>query len=643
MDRIKLATLLLLFFLPLLSCSTALPPAAAAPESAQASGGASPNTPAPACENERLTAAPALLVIAPHPDDEALGFAGLIDAYRRQGKPVRVIVTTDGDAYCEACRLWKNSSLEGPLCNAEELSNFATDAVDSFAEVRRGESAAAARHLGLPPPLFLGYPDTGLAAAWLNVQEGNPSKPLRRSDFSGCSDCCGEGYGGGPETSLTASTLMASLRDAIAATPPGTLLATTHRLDGHGDHAGLGELVRMLNEDPESGFDPHPVAHAVIHAHTPKTQTHPDCWYPGPTAPVCPCLDEQRALSQPGWVDELARHRFLPESRAALPDDADYGRDVQLCLPEAMYRGADAIKLKAVASYASQLGRLARGGSHPAALDGILDCSGYLMSFVRSTEAFALVEPPVRTGESFIPTRVWSQEEDARILAAFDGLRAADVSDGLDAVGLPDVGLVDPAIAALWRNTDDFSHRIVGIAVTARYVPTNRRPGPRPGREFGEWEGEWYTNISPEPFVEHLRPGSVIVIDAADDGDTGSIGSYNILAWKLRGAAGVVTSGGARDTDEIIRQGVPLYLRRLGRGIRPGRNEIESVQRPVTIGGVLVRPGDVVVADGDGVVIVPREHAEEVARVAHSILESDKEGRRELYRQAGLPEDPSVQ
>ncbi|MCL6508040.1 MAG: hypothetical protein K6T59_13545, partial [Bryobacteraceae bacterium] len=55
---------------------------------------------------------------------------------------------------------------------------------------------------------------------------------------------------------------------------------------------------------------------------------------------------------------------------------------------------------------------------------------------------------------------------------------------------------------------------------------------------------------------------------------------------------------------------------------RPGRNELESVNRPVTISGVLVRPGDVVVADGDGVVVVPRERAEEVAQAARQFLDN---------------------
>ena len=52
------------------------------------------------------------------------------------------------------------------------------------------------------------------------------------------------------------------------------------------------------------------------------------------------------------------------------------------------------------------------------------------------------------------------------------------------------------------------------------------------------------------------------------------------MSWKSKGAVGVVTSGGARDTDEIVKEKVPLYFKAPGRGIRPGRNEVESVNRP---------------------------------------------------------------
>jgi regulator of RNase E activity RraA len=103
-----------------------------------------------------------------------------------------------------------------------------------------------------------------------------------------------------------------------------------------------------------------------------------------------------------------------------------------------------------------------------------------------------------------------------------------------------------------------------------------------------------------------------------------------------------VTSGTARDTDEIVTEKIPLYFRQPGRGIRPGRNEIESVNRPIVCGGVTVIPGDVVVADGDGVIVVPRAEAEAVARYARKILEGDKDGRRKLYEKLGLPADDSV-
>lgn len=218
----------------------------------------------------------------------------------------------------------------------------------------------------------------------------------------------------------------------------------------------------------------------------------------------------------------------------------------------------------------------------------------------------------------FIPFKDYPAEDNKRILDMYSWLRVADVSDGMDVVGLQDVGLVDASIHALWKDTDKFTHRTVGIAVTARYVPTNRRE-PRMEQKT---INQWYATITTEAFTKVLAPGSMLVIDAMEDGESRSIGSSNILAWKKLGMVGLVTSGGLADTDEIIYHKVPVWFRRLARGIRPGRNELESVNRPVTIGGVLVRPGDVVVADGDGVVVVPRERAEEVAKAALPFLDN---------------------
>jgi 4-hydroxy-4-methyl-2-oxoglutarate aldolase len=234
---------------------------------------------------------------------------------------------------------------------------------------------------------------------------------------------------------------------------------------------------------------------------------------------------------------------------------------------------------------------------------------------------------------------------DEEVLKLYTGLRVADVSDGMDMVGLRDAGLMDTRIEALWRDIDDLSHIVCGIAVTARYVPTNRVvKNPMDPEEFREWEGDWYNRISSEPFVEFIKPGSVIVLDVQGDGETGSVGSFNSLFWVGKGARGIVSNGGIRDTDEIIKQRIPVYLDYMqrGRGIRPGRNEIESVNKPVSVGGVLVRPGDMVVADGDGVIVVPREHAVDVALFARGILDADKEGRRALYEELGIPLDKTV-
>ena len=157
----------------------------------------------------------------------------------------------------------------------------------------------------------------------------------------------------------------------------------------------------------------------------------------------------------------------------------------------------------------------------------------------------------LRAGKNFISTKVYTAKEDEQILKLFEGLRVADVSDGMDKVGLTNVGLMSPEIHAAWKDTKHFTHRFIGIAVTVRYVPTNKPLAPRMKTEdFDRWVGNWYNNISPEPFVSLIRKGTALVIDDAPDSDVGSIGSNNIMGWKLRGCVGVVTNATARDTDD---------------------------------------------------------------------------------------------
>ncbi|MEX0886093.1 MAG: RraA family protein [Phycisphaeraceae bacterium] len=230
------------------------------------------------------------------------------------------------------------------------------------------------------------------------------------------------------------------------------------------------------------------------------------------------------------------------------------------------------------------------------------------------------------------------------ILRQFEGLRVTDVVDAMDGVGYFDRGQVSPNIRPLWRDIDQFKHRIYGIAHTVRFIPTDK-PVPRLGDSFDAWRkwvGEGY-GLAQGPMNDDIQPGDVIVIDGENCGTTGFIGSNNSLAWLAAGAVGAVTNGGCRDTDELIKQQVPVYSRYISKTIRPGRLELDALQVNVNIGGAVVRPGDVIAADGDGVVCVPRQIAAKVAEYAAIVAEGDKKGRRKLYETLGKPADFTVE
>ena len=231
----------------------------------------------------------------------------------------------------------------------------------------------------------------------------------------------------------------------------------------------------------------------------------------------------------------------------------------------------------------------------------------------------------------------------AQLLSLYEGLRVTDVCDGLDAIGLIDTCTMDWHIRPLWRDTDKLTHRIYGIAHTVRFVPTHGVvPRPLELDAYKAWKSQWYRELAPGP-KEPIHSGEIIVIDAAEVGDVGFIGSNNALGWMNSGAHGVVTNGGCRDTDELIVQRIPVYSRRIARGIRPGRLEWDAENIPLACGGVRVHPGDVVVADGDGVIVVPIAHAQSVAQIAREIANDDKEGRRTKYREAGMEADSTLE
>ncbi len=215
-------------------------------------------------------------------------------------------------------------------------------------------------------------------------------------------------------------------------------------------------------------------------------------------------------------------------------------------------------------------------------------------------------------------------------------LRVTDVTDGLDAVGRADLTLMDSAIRPLWMGM-----KFWGPAQTLRVVPTNRRM-PMVERKDALRQHAIWNEMGGMHAQLRIRPGCVLVTSTNGARECGYWGSNNSMDVQSRGVVGIVTDGFARDTDEIIMQRNPVACRGIGRTIIPGRVELMDVDVPVGCGGVLVRPGDIVGCDWDGVVVVPREVAEDVLYIAARIAIDDKKARRRLYDKLGKPPDETV-
>jgi len=228
-------------------------------------------------------------------------------------------------------------------------------------------------------------------------------------------------------------------------------------------------------------------------------------------------------------------------------------------------------------------------------------------------------------------------EERQALLARCKGIRVTDWHDAMDTIGLFDRGLMGPEIRPLWRDIDEFRHQVVGFAFTLRYVPSTRTIVARDVKDFQKQEGEWYGREA--KWRAALQKGDVIVIDGTDTKDTGYVGSMNSMSWLSQGAVGIVTNNGVRDTDELIKQKVPVYCNGFSRGIIPGRVELDSYQQPVQCGGVYVQPGDLVAADGDGVIVIPKDRIEDAFAIAKKIQVGDQKSRAGLYKRLGIPSD----
>jgi len=134
--------------------------------------------------------------------------------------------------------------------------------------------------------------------------------------------------------------------------------------------------------------------------------------------------------------------------------------------------------------------------------------------------------------------------------------------------------------------------------------------------------------------VEQAPRGSVLVIDTGDSGISPVWGGTSTLASSLRGLAGVVTNGLVRDLDEIQALGFPVYA--TGVCVQGTlKNHPGWTGEPVSVGGVIVRAGDIVVGDSDGVVVVPVERVDEALVKARQ--QRAKEEARDARIRAGEP------
>ncbi|MFM0155782.1 ribonuclease activity regulator RraA [Paraburkholderia sediminicola] len=149
---------------------------------------------------------------------------------------------------------------------------------------------------------------------------------------------------------------------------------------------------------------------------------------------------------------------------------------------------------------------------------------------------------------------------------------------------------------------------LVGPAFTLRNIPA---------REDLDHVGIFQDPDHPQrKAVETAPPGSVLVQDCRGERAVASVGSILALRLAKRGVAGMVSDGPVRDSGTIAELGLPLWCAGASAPLNLAKHHAVDMNVPIACGGVPVYPGDIVVADADGVVIVPREMATEVARDA---------------------------
>ena len=176
------------------------------------------------------------------------------------------------------------------------------------------------------------------------------------------------------------------------------------------------------------------------------------------------------------------------------------------------------------------------------------------------------------------------------------------VSDALDSLGLK---------GATWGVRPQWQcPRIVGRAVTMKIKPAGLQ---QPTQHLG---------TAP---IEAAKPGDIIVIDNGGKLEFSCWGGLLALSAKLKGLSGVVIDGASRDIDEARDLEFPVYAR--GAVPMPARGRVmqESYNQEIQFAGVQCHPGDLVIADGSGVVIIAKEKEQQVVAAAEAIYQKEQE------------------
>ena len=174
------------------------------------------------------------------------------------------------------------------------------------------------------------------------------------------------------------------------------------------------------------------------------------------------------------------------------------------------------------------------------------------------------------------------------------------VADGMDRLGLTGATY---GVHPMWP-----CPKIVGRAVTMKIKPVGLD---KPKQHLGTLP------------IDAAQPGDVIVIDNGGRPDTSCWGGLLALAAKTKGISGVVIDGACRDIDESRELGFPVYARGAVPMTARGRIMQQSYNQEIEFAGVQVHPGDLLIADGSGVVVIPRSKEEDVVREAEAVAATE--------------------